>query len=152
MVSKEEIEAALDQYWNLGPAATSLGIGYSTLKKYIKHYGIKHNSRKSRNGASLTRNQNHARAITAARQNKKLKALAYLGGMRCSRCGFDTQVPDCYAFHHKDPSTKSEDWGKMKTNNWSIERTKEELDKCVVLCHNCHSIVHYEIRTGTLVS
>jgi len=51
MPSKEEIIKALETFWNIKPAADSLGIGYSTLRKYIKDYGIEHNSRKKKGNA-----------------------------------------------------------------------------------------------------
>lgn len=146
MLTKETIETMLEKHWNIGPAATELGIGYSTLRKYIKKYNIVHNSRAKKDGPTFDRKAHQSRSVTKARQNKKLKSLEYKGGMLCSRCGFSEPIPDCYAFHHRDPSEKDMNWGKMKTNNWSIEKIKEELDKCDVLCHNCHSIVHYEIN------
>ena len=143
MFSKEEIEEVLKKHWNIRPASEELGIGYSTLRKYIKEYGIQHNSRKKQDGAKFDRNAWQSKAVTRARQIKKLKALEYKGGMKCTRCGFNEPIPDCYAFHHRDPTQKDINWGKMKQNNWSIDRIKDELDKCDVLCHNCHSIVHY---------
>ena len=146
MINKEVIKSALEEHWNIGPAAKALGIGYSTLRKYIKEYNIVHNSRAKKDGTRFNRTAYQSKVVTRARQNKKLKALEYKGGMLCSRCGFNEHIPDCYAFHHRDPNEKDANWAKMKTNNWSIEKIKEELDKCDVLCHNCHSIVHYEIN------
>jgi hypothetical protein len=143
MLKKQQIEEALEKHWNIRPASEELGVGYSTLRKYIKIYNIQHDSRKKRNGPTFNRNAWQSKAVTKARQNKKLKALEYRGGMKCTRCGFDEPIPDCYAFHHRDPSIKDINWGKMKQNNWSFEKIKEELDKCDVLCHNCHSIIHY---------
>lgn len=143
MLSKQRVEEALQKYWNIKPASEELGIGYSTLRKYIKEYGIQHNSRKKEGGPTFDRNAWQSKAVTRARQNKKLKALDYRGGMKCTRCGFNEPIPDCYAFHHRDPTKKDINWGRMKQNNWSIDRIKDELDKCDVLCHNCHSIVHY---------
>lgn len=143
MLSKQDILTALDKYWNIKPASEALGIGYSTLRKYIKEYNIQHNSRKKKGGSLFNRNAWQSNAVTKARQNKKLKALDYKGGMKCIRCGFDEPIPDCYAFHHRNPIEKDINWGRMKQNNWSIDKIKDELDKCDVLCHNCHSTVHY---------
>jgi transposase len=143
MIEEKLIRDALEKHWNIGPAAKELGIGYSTLRKYINYYKIEHNSRKSKNGPKFNKKAHQAAAVTRARQKKKIEALNYKGGMKCTRCGFDEQIPDVYAFHHRNPDSKDPSWGKMKTNNWSLEKIKEELDKCDVLCHNCHSIVHY---------
>jgi hypothetical protein len=143
MLNKKAIEDALKKHWNIGPAAKELGVGYSTLRKYIKHYDIAHNSRLKKDGATFDRNVHIAKKITQFRRQRKLDSLEYRGGMKCSRCGFNEPIPDCYAFHHRDPSKKDPNWAKMKTNNSSWEVVKAELDKCDVLCHNCHSIVHY---------
>lgn len=144
MLEKEKIELALKEHWNIRPAAEALGIGYSTLRKYIKNYNIQHNSRKTPPWKEPWDKKKYDVAkITKFRKKRKLEALEYKGGMKCSRCGFDEPIPDCYAFHHRDPSQKDLNWNKMKVNNWRFERIKLELDKCDVLCHNCHSTVHY---------
>ena len=67
----------------------------------------------------------------------KLRAVEYKGG-QCEDC--KGKFPACaYDFHHLDPSQKDfmigrggKDWGPVKT----------ELDKCVLLCANCHRIRH----------
>jgi|DEB19_MinimDraft_3_1074340.scaffolds.fasta_scaffold19613_1 hypothetical protein len=146
LLTKDQILEALDKHWNIGPAAKELGVGYSTLRKYIAEYGIQHDSRKSKDGSKFNRSSYTSKMVTKCRQNKKLQALEYRGGMRCMRCGFNEPIADCYAFHHRNPSEKDPSWGRMKSNNWSFEKIKSELDKCDILCHNCHSIVHYEMR------
>ena len=59
----------------------------------------------------------------------------------CADCGkkYPLRVMD---FHHLDPTIKDDGFrlGRMKT--WSIKKIDEELDKCVVLCANCHRIRH----------
>jgi DNA-binding transcriptional MerR regulator len=148
MISKEKVIEAIKKHWNIGPAAKELGIGYSTLRKYIKEYGIDHNSRRSQNGSKFDKNAYISKKITELRRRRKIEALEYKGGMKCNRCGFSETIPDVYAFHHRDPNEKDPSWGKMKTNNWKWEKLKEEIDKCDVLCHNCHAIVHYELRNS----
>lgn len=43
----------------------------------------------------------------------------------------------------RDSSTyeKNPNWRKMK--NWTFERVKKELDKCDLVCSNCHDEIHY---------
>ena len=74
----------------------------------------------------------------------KQKAVEYLGG-RCNRCGYDKCV-EALEFHHKDPSTKDYDLSKGRgiDTRKSFETLKTELDKCVLLCANCHREIHYE--------
>jgi predicted HNH restriction endonuclease len=61
-----------------------------------------------------------------------------LGG-RCQRCGWDEHVAG-FHFHHKDPSQKEFRIASGNTIAW--DKIKTELEKCVLLCSNCHAVVH----------
>lgn len=72
------------------------------------------------------------------RIKNKLRAIEYLGNT-CSKCKcmFHHVV---YDFHHPD-NNKEVDIGSILLKTW--ENIKKELDKCVLLCANCHRIEHY---------
>ena len=70
------------------------------------------------------------------RLEAKERAIAYLGG-KCRICGYD-RCPSAMAFHHMDPWEK--DFEISSRVSW--EKAKPELDKCVLLCFNCHQEVH----------
>lgn len=75
----------------------------------------------------------------AFRETRKTEAISYLGG-KCSQCG--GVFPSCvYDFHHKDPTEKegNPSWFLNKRG----DRWKAELDKCVLVCSNCHRIIHF---------
>lgn len=72
------------------------------------------------------------------RTNKKL-AIDYKGG-GCIHCGYN-KCAGGLDFHHRDPSAKDINWKKMRT--WDIEKIKKELDKCDLVCRNCHAELHY---------
>jgi hypothetical protein len=79
---------------------------------------------------------------------RKKQAVEYLGG-RCGDCGgiFPYYV---YDFHHLDPSQKDVQFTVLRRRSW--EAITRELDKCVLLCSNCHRIRHWdkfdhEVRT-----
>lgn len=86
-------------------------------------------------------------AVERFRKNRKLRLLEYKGGMKCQRCGYDKPIPDVYEFHHRDPAEKDPSWGKMITNNHRIESLLAEIDKCDLLCANCHRETHYEMKS-----
>lgn len=71
----------------------------------------------------------------------KILGVEYLGG-KCVRCGYKK----CLAaldFHHIDPSKKDPSLAtinKMRYHRWEI--VKAELDKCMLLCANCHREEH----------
>jgi hypothetical protein len=64
----------------------------------------------------------------------------------CARCGeTDYRV---LTLHHRDPSTKR--WSIKGRIQQDVTRQSidEEIAKCDVLCHNCHQLVHWEMRRG----
>lgn len=70
------------------------------------------------------------------------KAIDYLGG-KCKFCSMDH--PAALQFYHRDPSTKEYDIaGAHLLKRW--EKLVVELDKCDLLCANCHCIEHYSHR------
>jgi len=66
----------------------------------------------------------------------------YKGG-KCVKCGYNK----CQAsldFHHlegKDPN-----WKYMR--RWAKKRVLKELDKCILVCRNCHGEIHYSEYTS----
>ena len=72
----------------------------------------------------------------------KEKALAYLGGKVCFRCGDSTLPICCYDFHHSK-GAKEEEISKMIDKGVKFEKLKKELDKCKIICANCHRIIHF---------
>lgn len=80
--------------------------------------------------------------VTKHRRRLKDKALAYKGS-KCEHCGYDKCV-GALTFHHTDPTQKDfQIGGRGSTRSW--ERIKNELDKCKLLCANCHAEEHEKI-------
>src|SRR6056300_1374891 len=80
------------------------------------------------------------RTTDRARRNK-LEAIKYKGGS-CVDCG-GTFPPRVFDFHHVNPDDKEHKIASMlRSQSW--ENAKQELDKCVLLCANCHRIRHSE--------
>lgn len=60
---------------------------------------------------------------------------------KCAKCGQSRgYVLD---FHHKDPLSKEDTIAQLISSNVSLSKIKEEIDKCVILCANCHREFHY---------
>lgn len=59
--------------------------------------------------------------------------------IKCAKCG-DTRVY-VLDYHHKDSSQKDFTIGKVKKG--SLDLIQKEIDKCTVLCANCHREFHY---------
>lgn len=46
-------------------------------------------------------------------------------------------------FHHRNPKEKDIDICVAISNGWSKKRLMKEIEKCDVLCSNCHRKLHY---------
>lgn len=75
--------------------------------------------------------------VTKTRKNFVLKIKKESG---CVKCGYNKN-PIALQFHHIDPSTKKFNISEQLT--CCIEKLKQEIDKCVILCANCHIIEHH---------
>ena len=83
------------------------------------------------------------KAVIKRRKKVKTMALEYKGG-KCQSCGYN-RCEAALELHHLDPKTKSFGIGeKGYTRSWL--KVKAELDKCILLCANCHR----EIEAGIL--
>ena len=74
------------------------------------------------------------------REDKKKQCTAYKGG-KCISCGFN-RFQSALEFHHLDPKTKDQSIANSFARNHSFKRIKKELDKCILLCANCHRGIH----------
>jgi len=78
--------------------------------------------------------------VERARDNK-IQAIIDKGG-RCYRCGahYNGRNGAIFQFHHRDPNIKEHSISRLIGR--SLKRLEEELEKCDLLCANCHSIEH----------
>lgn len=63
----------------------------------------------------------------------------------CQRCSENN--PACLQFHHPDPTEKTENVGELIARSASADRVRAEVQKCLVLCANCHRREHFEPPT-----
>ena len=77
--------------------------------------------------------------VNTRRFSVKRKAREYLGN-KCSVCGYD-KCSEALEFHHKNPETKEFNISGFHCLSW--EKIQEELDKCILVCSNCHREIHY---------
>ena len=73
------------------------------------------------------------------RQSAKKWGVINLGG-KCLKCG--EMRPYVLAFHHLDPTVKDEIPSTLIKNS-RFEEFFAEIQKCILLCCNCHTEFHY---------
>ena len=84
--------------------------------------------------------------VNKRRIRVKIQAIEYLGG-KCKRCGYAKCWRSMH-FHHLQPKEKDFSISSAYYKPWS--QVLPELDKCVLLCANCHGEAEEEINTSPL--
>lgn len=82
-------------------------------------------------------NWNYKR-VKEHRDRTKIKAINYLGG-ECEICSYD-RCPTALEFHHINEEEKSFSISSNLNKAWN--KIKDELDKCALVCANCHREIH----------
>jgi hypothetical protein len=79
-------------------------------------------------------------ACLKLKRTERQRNLKEESGGKCALCGYD-KCFQALEFHHLDPKTKS--FGLTASRRKDIEKTHEEVKKCILLCANCHREVEY---------
>ena len=83
------------------------------------------------------------------KQDYKKWFIEYKKDLRCVKC--DENHPAVLDFHHQDPSKKDGGISAMIHFAHSKENILEEINKCIILCSNCHRKLHYEMKHVPIV-
>ena len=89
-----------------------------------------------------------------SKKKQRLQLYAYKGN-QCSACGLDVlemieqygTFDRMFEFNHVSPLSKHPEYDNLIRRVISSEQL-DELDKCVLLCRQCHGIVHAQNITG----
>ena len=84
----------------------------------------------------------HNKYISKNKYATKKRLNAYKKEKKCVRCGFND--PRALHFHHLDPKNKKKAISNLVSMNYNWETILKEVEKCEVLCANCHAITHSE--------
>lgn len=60
----------------------------------------------------------------------------------CTNCGYSHTIHAPFDWHHLDTTTKEYEISSMVRH--TKDKLFKELDKCILLCSNCHRILHNE--------
>lgn len=83
-----------------------------------------------------------AEAVIRRREKVKLMAIQYKGG-KCEICGYN-KYAGALEFHHVNPEEKDFNISKSGYRK-SYKDLLIELDKCMLVCSNCHKELHHNL-------
>lgn len=87
------------------------------------------------------RREYNIESVSKRRKAIRMKAVQLAGG-KCIRCGYN-KYPEVLEFHHRDQKQKSFGIGQRGlTRSW--KKVSAEIEKCDLLCANCHREIHVE--------
>ncbi len=126
-----KIKELYDEFKSCRKVAEITGCAVQTIRKYVDIVKTSHEERK----------KNKSNNVINWRKRKKLELVKYKGG-KCEICGYDRCVR-ALEFHHTDINDKD---FTISGKSWSYERLKKEVDKCILVCSNCHVEIHEELN------
>jgi hypothetical protein len=167
-MEKSELENYISQGLSIRQISKKSGKSFTTIRYWIDKHELKsEKSNKNKNVESRTcprckklleiknfykrRDKSGTTSyckscvnIQVLERVRKFKALMveYKGG-ECIRCGY-RKYQGALEFHHTDPSEKDFSPSKYKMNKFN-DNIKKELDKCILVCSNCHKEIHNEL-------
>lgn len=174
-MSEEELKKLSEDGSSIYDMVKIFGKGYSTIRYWLNKYNIKTLEGKSRLNNKSSEGKSEKICVCCNELKKKdeyyysggsrsvgyckkclnsyhhervrkvkIKMIFYKGG-KCERCNLSLEDShySVFDFHHLDPLLKDVNFRSIKFQKW--EKIKNELDKCELLCSNCHRITHAEI-------
>lgn len=134
-LTNDEIDKMNEYYLThtITETAMFFGVSESTVKNKVtnKHVKLTEDEKKKKNYSKVKKH----------RLKIKTMAVDYKGGS-CVICGYKKCLR-ALEFHHINPSEK--DFGISAYSKLSWDIIKPELDKCILVCSNCHAEIHDEI-------
>lgn len=122
---KIEAQRLYDEIGNIKIVAKTLHISYEALRKFIVF--------KNRPKRQIK----PVRNTSEYRVNIKQRLVDYKGG-KCQICGYDRCI-NALEFHHVNPEEKD---FTISGGTKSFDTLKPEIDKCILVCSNCHREIH----------
>ena len=166
-LAREELSALVEDGASVAEISERLGVSPGTVRHWLTRFGLRTNATRKRREAQAARRTGMAvarlwcrhhgqtdfwlegrgsyrclqcRGEAVARRRRKVKAIlvAEAGG-RCRLSGYERCVA-ALQFHHKDRQAKRFSLSRGGVT-YALDKGREEAEKCVLLCANCHAEV-----------
>ena len=116
-------------------------------KNKVKPDGFQYHCKQCQSKIAKKHYVNNKKAYIDRAKKAKKRIAEYIKEVKqknSCKCGEDHIA--ALAFHHKDRATKLFEVSSFSKRGKSLRCVKEEIEKCVVMCSNCHLKLHYEER------
>lgn len=90
--------------------------------------------------------EKHKAMIRLRNKAQRERVCAYIRQVKesgsCLNCGESDWR--CLAFHHREPELKLFCIGEARSLDKGLQTVKDEIEKCDLICHNCHAKLHLQ--------
>lgn len=126
---------------NRGPSVTqSIGNARYILMPY-KDENVRKQKHKEYSRKHYVENSEKVKLKTKeVRARERAKWYLFKASLKCTNCGFSHIA--ALDFHHEDPNTKDGNVH-LFVSSGRFAKAYKEVEKCIVLCANCHRIHHH---------
>lgn len=135
-IPKDDEIRQMQEYYNTCHSVRKVSKKFNWSRTTISKYLIL-DSNLNDEEYQIKRKKDVVKNVINWRKDKKRKLIEYKGG-KCEICGYN-KCTSALSFHHKDP--KEKDFN-ISARSYSYERLKKEVDKCILVCANCHIEIH----------
>lgn len=121
---KQKLQILYNELGSVKKVSKISGNSVETILKYIKT-------------KKRTKKFTNSETVILWRKRTKLKLIEYKGGC-CEICGYN-KCSRALQFHHTEPEKKD---FQISGKSLSFNKLKNEVDKCILVCSNCHAEIH----------
>lgn len=125
----KKLQSLYDEFGSLKKVAKLSGHSFETVQKYVIQKSKEVKSRSD--------------YVISWRKRTKIKLIKYKGG-ECEKCGYNKCISALH-FHHLNSEEKD---FTISSKSLSFDKLKNEVDKCILVCSNCHAEIHEELNKG----
>lgn len=165
-ITKDILITLIDLNYSTYGLAEQLKCSQTNVRYYLRKFGLNTNSHAVKNiikecivctksisppkikfcsekcsSEHKSNNRNSYNCQQVRGNDRKLKLIKYKGGC-CEICGYSKNYA-ALLFHHLIPENKLFCINLRKCSNTNMKSLYIEVDKCQLLCHNCHYELHY---------
>ncbi len=113
------------------------------VQKYNKQYSIDNKDKILKDKKQYY--EDNKEKINQKQKDKRIRNKEYTDKVKAKQgCACGEKDPCCLDFHHINPKTKHKEVSTLVKGAYSIKMIQEEIDKCEVLCANCHREKHFK--------
>lgn len=135
-LNKVEVTEYYKKVKSLKAVGKYFNVSKDTIRKFIDDSDI------MKGGNRQNKIKTNSQAVIEWRKRRKFELVKYKGG-KCEICGYSKSMT-ALQFHHTNPNEKD---FTLSRKTYSMKKLLKEVDKCMLVCANCHAEIHENLKS-----